>query len=90
MTLTQHFHDWLGTILQVTPAERPNRVKRTMVRFLIGVAVFLRNFVDILLRWQERVQSRRQLTMMDSHILNDIGVTRAEIDAEVRKPFWRS
>ncbi len=90
MTLTQHFHDWLGTILQTAPSERPNRVKRTMGRFRIGAAVLLRNFVDILLRWQERVQSRRQLTMMDSHMLNDIGVTRAEVDAEVRKPFWRN
>lgn len=42
-----------------------------------------------LLRWQERWRERRRLGAIDDHMLRDIGLSRADIDQEVRKPFWR-
>jgi len=43
--------------------------------------------------WQNRMHERAFLynTMqgMDEHILRDIGISRAELDSEVTKPFWR-
>jgi len=45
--------------------------------------------IDTVLCWQERARQRRQLLEMDDRLLSDIGVTRAEAEAEFEKPFWR-
>lgn len=38
--------------------------------------------------WQERARQRRQLLELDDRMLKDIGVTRADVDREIAKPFW--
>ncbi|KGM35154.1 hypothetical protein P409_06145 [Inquilinus limosus MP06] len=43
-----------------------------------------------LARWSFRHQTRRQLRMLDSRMLNDIGLCRDEALAEALKPFWRA
>jgi uncharacterized protein YjiS (DUF1127 family) len=43
----------------------------------------------VLLRWRERARQRRQLREMYDHLLRDIGITRAEAQAEAERPFWR-
>ncbi len=45
--------------------------------------------VTLLLCWQERWAQRRSLEGMDDQILRDIGLSRADIHQEVRKPFWQ-
>lgn len=40
------------------------------------------------LEWQERARQRRQLSELDERMLQDIGVTRADVDREIAKPFW--
>ena len=49
----------------------------------------LSKFFDVLLLWLERYRERRQLAMLSDHMLKDIGVSRADIDVEMRKKFWR-
>jgi uncharacterized protein YjiS (DUF1127 family) len=49
----------------------------------------LRSLVERLLRWQSRAQQRRMLLELDDHMLKDIGLTRADVWQETRKPFWR-
>jgi uncharacterized protein YjiS (DUF1127 family) len=39
--------------------------------------------------WTERRRARAHLYQMPDYILSDIGVSRAEVDAEYEKPFWR-
>jgi uncharacterized protein YjiS (DUF1127 family) len=39
--------------------------------------------------WAERVADRRHLAQLDDHLLNDIGLNRADVDAVTTKPFWR-
>ena len=46
--------------------------------------------VDRLVDWQERARSRVLLGRMDDRMLRDMGVTRADVDLEVTKPFWRA
>jgi uncharacterized protein YjiS (DUF1127 family) len=41
------------------------------------------------LSWLERVHQRRQLAQLSDHMLKDIGLSRADVEAEVAKPFWR-
>ncbi len=40
--------------------------------------------------WQQRNQQRRQLGFLSERELRDIGVSEAQRDAEMRKPFWRA
>jgi uncharacterized protein YjiS (DUF1127 family) len=42
----------------------------------------------ILLVWQERANQRHALASLEDHMLNDIGLTRAEAQREMAKPFW--
>jgi len=45
--------------------------------------------VGQLLLWRDRAAQRRRLMSLDEHRLADIGKTRSEVDAEIKKPFWR-
>jgi hypothetical protein len=38
--------------------------------------------------WSERRRQRLRLQELDDWMLRDVGITRAEADGEVRKPFW--
>jgi len=39
--------------------------------------------------WMERSRQRRQLADLDDRMLEDIGYSQAEIQAEISKPFWK-
>jgi uncharacterized protein YjiS (DUF1127 family) len=45
--------------------------------------------VDLVLSWQERMRERRQLQSLSDAMLHDIGLGRADVEAETSKPFWR-
>lgn len=49
----------------------------------------LARVVDRLLGWSERGRQRRHLAQLDDRLLRDIGVSRAEVEAEISRPFWR-
>lgn len=55
---------------------------------LRALAALCRLF-GLLLLWQERHRERRNLAMLGDHMLKDIGVSRADIDLETSKQFWR-
>ncbi|MET1076928.1 MAG: DUF1127 domain-containing protein [Pseudomonas sp.] len=44
--------------------------------------------LSTLLMWQRRAVSRYQLARLDERLLADAGITLAEREAEVSKPFW--
>jgi uncharacterized protein YjiS (DUF1127 family) len=52
------------------------------------VAAF-RRMAHMMWEWRSRAGSRRALSMLSDHALRDIGLTRADVDREVMKPFWR-
>ena len=39
--------------------------------------------------WLQRVRQRRQLQELSDHLLDDVGLLRADIDKEAEKPFWQ-
>ncbi len=49
----------------------------------------LSNLASIGALWHRRIQTRRALARMDRHLLSDIGLTQAEVEAESAKPFWK-
>ena len=55
-----------------------------------GFSARLTAGLERVLLWQERIVERRRLQTMSDHELRDIGVSRADIEVEARKPFWRA
>jgi uncharacterized protein YjiS (DUF1127 family) len=51
---------------------------------------FLQRSIDRFLAWQERSHQRQQLGQLSDGMLADIGLSRADVDLEVSKPFWRN
>ena len=75
--------DRIHTIDTISPATSAPAGIAGMVRRVVTDAV------DLVLTWQARARSRRELASMDEHTLKDIGVTRLDVVMEVDKPFWR-
>lgn len=56
-------------------------------RLLIGLFLAI---ARPLLIWQQRLRDRAALQRMPAHLLRDIGLDPAEVQAEADKPFWRA
>jgi uncharacterized protein YjiS (DUF1127 family) len=50
----------------------------------------LTRVMDTVLTWQQREFDRAALASMSDRVLKDVGLTRADIEREWRKPFWRA
>jgi uncharacterized protein YjiS (DUF1127 family) len=57
----------------------------TALRALAGAPV---QYLDLVLRRWHLTQSRKALRKLDDHLLRDIGLTRAEAEAEASRPVW--
>jgi uncharacterized protein YjiS (DUF1127 family) len=55
---------------------------RRLGGFLSGLRVALRE-------WRRRRNGRLELARFDERMLRDIGLTRADAEYEMNKPFWR-
>lgn len=42
-----------------------------------------------LLQWRETRRQRKHLAALDDTALKDIGLSRSDVAAELRKPVWR-
>ena len=51
---------------------------------------WLAHSFEQILAWLERARQRRQLQQLGDHMLKDIGLSRADVEAESSKPFWRA
>ena len=59
------------------------RGKRTLIGALIAdIGVTLNG-------WRQRRVQRDNLAHLSDQLLQDIGITRHQVDEETRKPFWR-
>jgi len=47
------------------------------------------NMQAVVSEWQKRSKGRNELARMNSRLLQDIGLTRAEVQTEINKPFWK-
>jgi uncharacterized protein YjiS (DUF1127 family) len=48
-----------------------------------------RHVLSVVSMWQARTATRHALARLDDHLLLDIGLTRADVERERMKPFWR-
>lgn len=40
--------------------------------------------------WQRRAEMRQRMLRLDDRMLDDIGVTREQVETEAGKPFWKA
>jgi uncharacterized protein YjiS (DUF1127 family) len=48
---------------------------------------------SIIATWDERMRVRWELEQMSKanpHLIDDIGLTRRQVEAEIAKPFWQA
>ncbi len=50
----------------------------------------LRGLLHTVSVWRARARQRHALSMLDDHMLRDIGLTRVDVEREGSKPFWRA
>jgi len=55
----------------------------------IGWGALVTRAVDLLMTWDERTRQRRQLRSLGDSMLRDLGLSPADVEVEVTKPFWR-
>lgn len=46
--------------------------------------------LETLSRWQTVRFEREHLASFDDRMLRDVGLSRADVEREYRKPFWRT
>ncbi len=61
-----------------------NRTENVAIRLVKAPMTFIQQ-VHL---WRQRVKSRRALSQLDDRLLDDIGMTRQQVEQEVEKPFW--
>jgi len=54
-----------------------------------GWSAGLARGIESLMVWHERARQRYQLRSLSDHMLRDLGLGRADVEAEAAKPFWR-
>lgn len=61
------------------------------IRRLLGRASLVEpaELIDLLREWRDVARQRRALATLDDWTLKDIGVSRADVEFETTKPFWR-
>jgi len=37
----------------------------------------------------KRMSTRHQLSQLNADVLNDVGLTKEQVQAEIKKPFWK-
>lgn len=68
---------------QESLVQSPARYRNALLRLLIVV-------FEAPVVWMERWEHRQRLRELDERILRDVGLSRADIFREARKPFWRA
>lgn len=46
--------------------------------------------VKLFIIWQERSRQRRHMLNLSDEALKDVGLSRADIEGEAQKPFWKA
>jgi uncharacterized protein YjiS (DUF1127 family) len=63
---------------------------QVLASLTVSAAKAVFNFPSLLVEWQKRDEMRNQLAHLDARMLQDMGLTEADVRREIEKPFWIS
>lgn len=72
-----------------TPVSTPLAVQIAIQRGQSAAPSLHLRLLDAIGAWLHRASSRRYLASLDDRLLDDIGLTRSQVELESSKPFWR-
>lgn len=49
-----------------------------------------RGLLTMVATWMERRRQRQALGELNDRLLKDLGLSRADVEGEARKPFWQA
>ena len=52
-------------------------------------AGLIQTLTRIVNAWQQRIRARRALSLLDAHLLRDIGLDPFTAEREATRPFWQ-
>ncbi|HLT78283.1 MAG TPA: DUF1127 domain-containing protein [Ferrovibrio sp.] len=79
----------IGRPYEIGPVERAgSTIGRVIDRVVAVSARGATGLVIMLLDWQREVRERAHLASLPNEILKDVGLTRADVEAELSKPLW--
>jgi uncharacterized protein YjiS (DUF1127 family) len=59
-------------------------------RFVHALDAGVETVIDGFVTWQRRHKDRLHLMALDDRLLHDIGISAADVEHEVSKPFWKA
>ena len=84
--------NWTSTIgrpYEIGPVERAgSSIGRVIDRVVAVSAKGATAAMLMLLDWQREARERAHLATLPPEILKDVGLTRADVHAELHKPLW--
>lgn len=81
----QNYTSTINSLARAEWAEGFPRTHRLRERALAAVIAAF----DRIAEWQHRARQRADLARLDARELKDIGISRAQAEAEAAKPFWK-
>ena len=63
----------------------PSQGKENITTRLVNLS---KGMANTIYDWLKRHRGRKELANLDPHILNDVGLTREQVQTEIDKPFW--
>ena len=76
------------TVMRFEPARRP-LIKLRRGRAKPAAVSAVSQAIAQMRKWRRRARERAELAALGDRMLADIGLTRAEAEFLVNKPFWR-
>ncbi len=71
----------------ITPVVTPRPVRLPLTTLALKAAT---GALNTLYLWQSRFAERQHLGALDDRLLADMGLSRADVEGEAGKPFWRA
>ncbi len=77
-----------NTTISLAAEQHDLTLRAVGARFAASVKEAIIGVFMVLQNWQVRALMRHRMADLDERLLDDIGLTREQVETEAEKPFW--